>query len=274
VWEDGILRDASINWQTSLMEPVGGMDHFFRGFLRQPLMRGAGNIEGLIRYGARVMAIEAAADNVTIAFEDRGEAHTLVADHCISTIPLPVFAKLKTNLPGAFMATAAKTAVTPAGKVGWQAERFWERDANIYGGISWTTDLIDQIWYPSSGYLSPNGTLTGAYMRGRKALEFNAKPIAERLAIAREQGERLHPGYAKYVEHGVAIGWENMEFQLGGWVSEDAPDFAANSKVLAEPQGRFHVAGDQITFLSGWQEGALVAAHHAVTNIDRQVRPR
>jgi len=42
--------------------------------------------------------------------------------------------------------------------------------------------------------------------------------------------------------------------------------------VLSEPQGRFHLAGDQITFLSGWQEGALVAAHHAVTNIDRQVR--
>jgi monoamine oxidase len=274
VWEDGILRDASINWQTSLMEPVGGMDHFFRGFLRQPLMRRAGSIEGLIRYGAKVTAIEVAADTVTIAYEDRGEARTLIADQCISTIPLPVFAKLRTNLPSVFMMTAAKTAVTPSGKVGWQAERFWERDANIYGGISWTTDIIDQIWYPSSGYLSPKGTLTGAYMRGRKAMEFNAKPIAERLAIAREQGERLHPGYAKYVEHGVAIGWENMEFQLGGWVSEDAPDFGANSKVLAEPHGRFHMAGDQITFLSGWQEGAILAAHHAVTNIDRQVRLR
>ena len=273
VWNDGILRDASINWQTSLMEPVGGMDHFFKGFLRQPLARGSGTIEGLIRYGAEVTAIDVAADKVTIAFDDGGSARVIAPDYCVSTIPLPVFAKLKTNLPTAFM-TAAKAPVTPAGKVGWQAERFWERDANIYGGISWTTDIIDQIWYPSSGYLSPKGTLTGAYMRGRKAAEFNAKPIAERLAIAREQGEKLHPGYAKYVERGVAIGWENMEFQLGGWVSEDAPSFEANSAVLAQPQGRFHMAGDQITFLSGWQEGAILAAHHAVTNIDRQVRPR
>jgi monoamine oxidase len=274
VWEDGILRDASINWQTSLMEPVGGMDNFFKGFLRQPLVRGAGSIEGLIRHGAKVTAIDISSDKVTVAYDDRGEARTLVADHCVSTIPLPVFAKLKANLPAPFMAAATNATITPSGKVGWQAERFWETEANIYGGISWTTDIIDQIWYPSSGYLSPKGTLTGAYMRGRKAAEFNAKPVAERLAIAREQGERLHPGYAKYVERGVAIGWENMEFQRGGWVSEDAADFAANSAVLAQPQGRFHMAGDQITFLSGWQEGAIVAAHHAVTNIDRQVRPR
>ena len=88
----------------------------------------------------------------------------------------------------------------------------------------------------------------------------------------REQGERLHPGYAKYVEHGVAIGWENMEFARGGWINEDDPNFSANSSILSRPQGRFHMAGDHITFLSGWQEGAVVAAHHAVSGIDRQVR--
>jgi monoamine oxidase len=274
LWDDWLLRDADVYWQTSLLEPVGGMDNFFKGFLRQPLTRQLGSIEGLIRYGAKVTAIENAADKVTIAYDDNGFARTLVADACISTIPLPVFAKLKTNLPAPFMAAAANAVTKAAGKVGWQAERFWERDANIYGGISWTTDTIDQIWYPSSGYLSQKGALTGGYMRGKQAIEFNAKPVAERLAIAREQGERLHPGYAKYVERGVAIGWENMEFQRCGWIDEEDPTFGANSAVLAQPQGRFHMAGDQITFLSGWQEGAIVAAHHAVTNIDRQVRPR
>jgi len=272
VWSDWILRDADIYWQTSLMEPVGGMDNFFKGFVRQPLTRRSGTIDGLIRYGAKVNEIEVASDKVTIAFDDGGAARTIAADYVVSTIPLPVFAKLKTNLPAPYMSAAANAPVMAAGKVGWQAERFWETEANIYGGISWTSDTIDQIWYPSSGYLSLKGTLTGAYMRGRQAIEFNTKTVAERLAIAREQGERLHPGYAKYVERGIAIGWENMEFQLGGWVNEGAPSFGANSAVLAEPQGRFHMAGDHITFLSGWQEGAVVAAQHAVGNIDRHVR--
>ncbi len=239
--------------------------------MRQPLTRETGTIEGLIRYGAKVTAIDIASDKVTIAFEDGG-ARTLAADHCICTIPTPVLARLRTNLPAPYLKAVTETHGYSAGKVGWQAERFWEREANIYGGISWTSDTIDQIWYPSSGYLSHKGTLTGAYMRGDTAEEFNKRSIAERLSIAREQGERLHPGYAKYVEHGIAIGWENMEFARCGWVDEMDAGFSQHSKILAEPQGRFHLAGDQITVPVGLAGGSLVAAHHAVGNIDRQVR--
>ena len=272
VWDDWIFRDADLYWQTSLMEPVGGMDQFAKGFMRQPLTKQSGTIEGLVRFGAKVTDIDVAADTVTLRYDDGGGARTLSADYCVCTIPLPVFARLKTNLPAAFMTAAANTPAMPAGKVGWQAERFWETEAQIYGGISWTSDTIDQIWYPSSGYLSAKGTLTGAYMRGASAVAFNAKPLAERLAIAREQGDRLHPGYAKYVERGLAIGWENMEFARGGWINEDDPNFQANSIILSQPQGRFHMAGDQITFVSGWQEGAVIAAHYAVTAIDRLTR--
>ncbi len=272
VWDDWILRDADVYWQTSLMEPVGGMDNIVKGFLRQPLARRPGTIEGLIRYSAKVDTIDIGSDKVTITFDDGGSPRMLAADYCVSTIPLPVFAKLNTNLPAPYVAAAANAVTKPAGKVGWQAERFWETEANIFGGISWTTDTIDQIWYPSSGFLSAKGTLTGAYMRGQQAVEFNAKTIDERLRIAREQGERLHPGYSRYVERGLAIGWDNMEFQRCGWIDEEHETFGDISKALAEPQGRFLMAGDQITFLSGWQEGAVVAAQYAATAIDRQVR--
>jgi monoamine oxidase len=180
---------------------------------------------------------------------------------------------MPSNLPQAFMRSAAALPVAPAGKIGFQAERFWETQDNIYGGISWTTDLIDQIWYPSHDYLSAKGILTGGYIRGSQALEFNRKPVAERLQIAREQGERLHPGYAKAVEHGIALGWERMQHQQCAWADEDHPDFQQHAEVLAQPQGRFHVAGDQITYWSGWQEGAILAAWHALNAIDRHVRP-
>jgi monoamine oxidase len=167
------------------------------------------------------------------------------------------------------MDAAAKLPVSAAGKVGWQAERFWETNDQIYGGISWTTDVITQIWYPSSGFLSRKGALTGAYMYGAAAERFNAQPIAERLRQAKEQGDKLHDGYSKYVEHGVAIGWNNMEFQRMGWAEESDPSFAQHAKVLTEPQGRFHMAGDQLTYWSGWQEGALLSAQAAVASIDR-----
>ena len=56
-----------------------------------------------------------------------------------------------------------------------------------------------------------------------------------------------------------------------GWADESDPKFGLNAGILATPQGRFHMAGDQITFWSGWQEGALISALEAVKSIDRQV---
>jgi monoamine oxidase len=271
VWDDYIFREHEYFWQASLMEPVGGMDNFVKAFARAPLTRQVGSLEGLVRFGAKVTAIEQASDKITIGYDDRGETRAVTADFCISTIPMPIFRTLKTNLPAAFMAAADALPTQAAGKVGWQAERFWETKDHIYGGISWTTDVITQVWYPSAGFLSRKGVLTGAYMYGAPADEFNAKPIAERLHIAREQGDKLHPGFAGAVEHGLAIGWNNMEHARFGWADESAPGFQAAAKVLSQPQGRFHMAGDQITFWSGWQEGAIMSAWEAVKSIDRQV---
>jgi monoamine oxidase len=269
VWNDHIFRDAEFFWQTSLLEPVGGMDNFFKGFLRQPARHG-GTIGGRVRLGVRVTGIDVAADKVSVAIEQGGRRRVLTADFCISTIPAPIFKGLKTNLPATYMEAAGKLPVAAAGKVGWQAERFWETKDQIYGGISWTTDVITQIWYPSHGYLSAKGTLTGAYMYGAAAERFNAQPVAERLRQAKEQGDKLHDGYSSYVKHGVAVGWNNTEFARMGWASEGDSSFAQHAKVLTTPQGRFHMAGDQLTFWSGWQEGAIISAHEAVKSIDRQ----
>ena len=218
-------------------------------------------------------AIDVASEKVTIAYREGAAARTLAADYCVSTIPVPIFKELRTNLPSAYMQAAQKLPVQAAGKVGWQADRFWETQDQIFGGISWTTDAITQVWYPSSGFLSPKGVLTGAYMYGPSADDFNAKPIAERLHIAREQGDKLHPGYANRVEHGIAIGWNNMEFARFGWADEGDENFAAPAQMLSQPQGRFHMAGDQLTYWSGWQEGAIISAFAAVKAIDRHVNP-
>jgi monoamine oxidase len=273
VWNDWILRDAEYYWQASLLEPVGGMDNFFKGFLRQKLTRRAGTLNDVVRTGAVVTGIDVGNDHVTVAYTDRGRPRTLTADYCISTIPIPIFRELKTNLPSAYIEAARKLPLQAAGKVGWQAERFWETKDQIYGGISWTTDAITQIWYPSSGYLSRKGVLTGAYMYGRPAEEFCARPIAQRLQLAKDQADKLHPGFGQYVEHGLAIGWHHMEFERFGWAEESHPDFAVHAPVLAKPQGRFQMAGDQITYWSGWQEGAILSAWDAVRTIDRQRHP-
>jgi monoamine oxidase len=274
LWNDFIFRDTEIMWQASLLEPVGGMDNFVKAFARQSLTRQTGNVEGLVRFGCRVTALSVESeDKVNIIYQDNNITRILAADYCISTIPMPVFKNLKTNLGDDYMKAARDLPIEASGKVGWQAERFWETRDQIYGGISWTTDTIRQVWYPSSNFLARKGTLTGAYMYGKIAEEFNEKPVEERLTIAREQGERLHEGFGKFVEHGIAIGWDRMEHFGFAWSDETQPEFGPNAEILATPRWRFHQAGDQITFWSGWQEGAIISAWEAVKSIDRQVNP-
>ena len=60
-----------------------------------------------------------------------------------------------------------------------------------------------------------------------------------------------------------------MEFERFAWADESDDGFRAAAEVLAQPQGRFHMAGDQVTFWSGWQEGAIISAWEAVKAIDR-----
>src|SRR5262249_61386509 len=69
VWDNWIFRDRDYSWQTSLLEPVGGMDQFVNSFVRQPLAREAGTIEGLVRFGAKGAGIEVGNDKVTVAYE-------------------------------------------------------------------------------------------------------------------------------------------------------------------------------------------------------------
>jgi monoamine oxidase len=95
--------------------------------------------------------------------------------------------------------------------------------------------------------------------------------VNDRLRMACDSGEKLHPGFSKWIEHGVAIGWGNMEFAKHGWADESNPRYGEYAEVLAKPQGRFKFAGDHTTSMPGWQEGAVLGAWEAVKYIDRQV---
>ena len=169
------------------------------------------------------------------------------------------------------MDAARKLPTQAAGKVGWQAERFWETKDQIYGGISWTTDVITQIWYPSTGYLSRKGTLTGAYMygaAGRRSSTPGRSPSGCRSP--RSRASKLHPGYCdvrrarrghRLEQHGVRAHGLGRRGRSG--VRRE------RARCWPQPQGRFHMAGDQVTWWSGWQEGAILSAWEAVKSIDR-----
>lgn len=267
LWDDALYNDMRIYWQTSLMQPKGGMDMIWQHLLRQPA--GAGSVRDRVCLGAPVTVIEHAGEEGRVAVSWGGEAPGSGSfDYCISTMPPNLLASVLAGFPARFVNALGAVARTSACKVGWQARtRFWETEDQIFGGISWTKHPISQIWYPADGYLGRTGVLTGAYNRGEPAEAFARLSHAERLDSALEGGERLHPGFRDKVhaDRGVSIAWQNMPYQVSGWADHPADTQPDIYEAITElPQGRLYLAGDFVSYMPGWMEGSVRSAQLAV----------
>ena len=166
------------------------MDQIVQGFLRQ--------IGRLITYQSVVLHIQLLEDGVEVTYRGpRGRTFRTRADYCISNIPLPVLQKIPANFSSDFKKAVDRGRFDPTCKAGWQANaRFWESDTyQIYGGISFIDHLITQMWYPSFGYFTGKGTLTGAYNFDRRALQFGKMSLEQRLMVARAGAIKLHPEF-------------------------------------------------------------------------------
>jgi len=249
-------------WQTSLMQAEGGMDHIPKA-LRDSLDPGT-----QIQLNAKATGISQAGGKI---FIKHSKSQTPIkADYCIATMAPALLSKiLDVSFSRQFKSALAGITMVPACKVGWQTRsRFWEDENEIYGGISWTRHIIRQMWYPSHGFHTAKGILTGAYNYGDAARTFGLMSHEERLAAGLAGGEKFHPNqFEQNVENGISIAWQNMPNQAGGWAYYK--DQAENSAYLSinQPQGRLVLAGDYFSFLSGWMEGAVRSAELAVSRI-------
>ena len=262
-WRFKLHFDDFLNQNPTLLQPVGGMDEIVKAFERR--------VGPLIRYRTVVEEIRKTPRGVRIVHKSagRGVSDALEADFAICTIPAPVLKDIPNDFSPEVRETLESLTFVPAVKIAFQARRrFWEEDHAIYGGISWTDQDITQIWYPAYGYHRDKGIIIGAYIwdeRPGQGLHFARMTPSERLRAAIAEGERIHPGYGAELESGISRSWPTTPFQKGGWPESKSPP------ALQKPDGAIHFAGDQITALPGWQEGAALAAHVAVSAINERV---
>jgi monoamine oxidase len=303
-----LFNADNLDWQNSLMQPVGGMDRIWQRLLVQevpfaavrprggdprgddPRTRALAMRHGVQRYvgdlvllNHQVTAIvdddKANKINIDYVWTDPVTGKTGsgrdVADFCFSSMAPNLLEKLTTNLSVDFKKALAAVNQTPAIKVGWQAKsRFWQTENKIYGGISWTDDIIGQIWYPSEDFNAATGVLTGAYNRGDLATKFGEYDQATRIKAALEGGTKLHAGFADkvYADKGLTIAWQYMPFQVGGWASDTANTQPKVYEAITDlPQGRLYLAGDAWSYLPGWQEGAVTSVYAAIEALAHKI---
>jgi monoamine oxidase len=247
-----------------MMEPVGGMDRVVAGFMRK--------VGHLVQLESQVQRIRVLPKGVEVTYRREGEYVTTKADYVLNCIPMHLLAGIEHNFPADY---AAGFTAIPRGKlfkIGLQMkERFWEKEG-IYGGISWTMQDIQQIWYPPHGIQRQKGVVLAAYTFSPDSGEkFARLAPAERIKLAIAQGSKIHPDYGKYVETGVTVAWHQMNHMLGCAAQWEEALFKQWFTKLQTPVGNHYLMGDQVSYHPGWQEGAIASAHHAIADIDARL---
>ncbi len=293
-WDTHFYQPQDFLWQPTLFQPVGGMDKVVDAFRERVEKLGCD-----IRLGAVVnrIAWNGETGKYSIYYDRGNEEETIEADYCFSNIPIPLLKgilqdehfdeKFRDALHAVYRAQYSNSSngsddgeyqrkfLADTTKVGWQAKRnLWQEakgsgNVPIYGGISWTTDEIDQIWYPSENYHGELGVLTGAYNFEDIARDWGEQTPQERLELARKGAKNLGgDDFANGLQHGLAIAWQNMPYQKGGWAqwsTVDRQEYHFNN--LTDGNKNFYIVGDQLSALPGWQEGAILSAINAVNRV-------
>src|SRR5688572_11825408 len=251
--------------QPTMMQVVGGMDQLPAAL--------AARLQARITYRAAVREIRQGERGVWVIYTaGDGRSHRVDADYCVSTIPLPVLSGIQKDLSQPVQSAIAAARYDGAGKIGLQFKRrFWEDDDEIYGGRTWTDQEIGQIIYPSHGFKTRKGVLVGYYLDFRGTMR--ERPATEIQRLALEHGARIHPQYPEQFETAFSVSWARVPWSRGSWRSESGAAHAALAP-LQQPDGRVHFAGDYMTDMSSWMQGAFESARTAAAALHRRALTR
>jgi monoamine oxidase len=274
-----LVFEEFFDQQAPMFQPVGGMDRIAHALYEQ--------VRPAVRLNAPVSAIrrrgEGDGGGVRIVHGPGEQA--LDADYCICTLPLNLLQRIPADFSPAKRAAIKDVPYMTSTKVGFESRRFWE-DEGIYGGLAWTDRLNENLFYPSGGWHGDKGVLVAAYASGwtgpDHAEKFAALSHEERFKICRDSVEALHPGRSRELTRPVTVSWGLTPWSEG--VGPVGPTFgggpgggldrpAAYSELL-RPEGPIFFAGEHLSYVPFWQEGAALSAYEAMNKLQSAAAAR
>jgi monoamine oxidase len=286
-WQ-GILFDEQFDMQATMFQPVGGMDRIPYAFAKA--------LGDIVKYRSPVTEIRKTSKGVTVVYKEPATTKTIDADYCICTMPLTLLRSTPNDFSNPYKKVVDECTYSSAYKIAWESRRFWEQDYNIYGGLEFVTVGCSPIWFPSAGMFSDRGVLVSGYTDESNS-PFGKLTMQEKLGESRKSIERLHPGHGKELEKPIYVSWGKIQYNEGSWIRSYGPGqqrspgvrltpqtgqaqsaTAARTQTnpgyetLIEPDGPIIFAGDHVSHIVAWQEGAALSALRAVQQVADRVK--
>jgi len=254
------MYEEAWDWQATMFQPKGGMDAIPYAFAKA--------LGPLLHLNSPVTAIAKTGKGVTVTYLKDGKETQISADYCVSAMPLTILRKIKVDLDAAHQDAVTKASYRGSYKIAWDGSRFWEKDYNIYGGLSFLSQGPSPLWYPSADIFSERGILVAGY-QDESIDRFQGMTLPQMFARSRGSVERLHPGHGDKLEKPIFVGWKRMKWFEGSWIGAQP---AAEYDVMNQPDGPIYFAGDAMSHVVGWQEGALLSGIRALQMITDKVK--
>jgi monoamine oxidase len=250
--------------QAPMFQPIGGMDQFPKGFQKK--------LGETIVFGSEIVSIRQTADSVNVAYKNvrTGAISELIADYCVSCLPLTIVRTLDVTLSPETMAAVKGTPYSPSAKMGLQMKRrFWEEDDRIFGGHLYSNLPFGDFAYPSTGYFGDKGVLLGFYGNGQMSGVVNM-PVARRVEHVLTHASKVHPQIRAEYENAYCVFWERIPYSAGAFASGGGGS-GDRVATLGKPDGRIYLGCAAVSGNGGWMEGAVAAAWKQVKALHERV---
>ncbi len=164
-------------------------------------------------------------------------------------------------------------------------ERFWEKD-NIKGGGSYTDLPIASIWYPSdhaqsqskseSSWKEP-GVIIGSFNFNLDTTRLTNQPEERQFNEIKREIEEVHGLPADYLDDIVAghktVNWDEQPTIRGAlsFFSPEQKRIFSYGMTLPEYNGRVFFAGEHISAVHRWMQGALQSGMFAANSLVQSI---
>lgn len=205
-----------------------------------------------VLFGHRLMSLEQHADGVSAVVRSSDGESVVVADHVILACSLVPLRSVDFRTP---MPTPLDEAVRTLGygsitKTAVQFER--RRWVAGYG----TTDSVSQRIYECTVDQAGESGILMAYCGGEGGARLAESDEAARIATITEDMRRVH-SLTGVAEGAFSRAWSTHPNFGGAYAVYEPGQVTRYWKVLREPWGRVHLAGEHVATCTGYMEGAI-----------------